>query len=155
MGKYETHVADRLCEVEQWAAEGLSNAAIARRLGIASSTLVRYIRQYPTLGAALHKGRSPDKEVEQALFRRAVGYEYEEERMEEADAKKKRVVVRKHVAPDITAAVYWLKNRMPGRWQDRPAGGDKKVKEDNFLDALGIVAQEVWQTESEADADEP
>jgi len=43
-------------------------------------------------------------------------------------AKVKRV--KKHVAPDVTACIFWLKNRRPAEWRDKvqqeisgPGGG--------------------------------
>lgn len=42
------------------------------------------------------------REVEEALFRRATGYE---------DSSGK------FIQPDVRAAMYWLENRCPGRWK--------------------------------------
>ena len=53
-------------------------------------------------------------EVEEALFRRATGYE---------DA------AGKVVPPDVRAAMYWLENRCPERW--------KKTRREAALDDAG------------------
>ena len=33
--------------------------------------------------------------------------------------------VTKQVAPDVTAQIYWLKNRLPGIWRDHPEEEEK------------------------------
>ena len=38
------------------------------------------------------------------------------------------IQIAKHVAPDTTAQIFWLKNRRPDRWRDKPlptAEGDE------------------------------
>ncbi len=63
--------------------------------------------------------RDWDTKVENALLRRAVGYEYTETRVEESDKGSKVIEITKHLPPDTKAAIFWLKNRQPGRWSDR------------------------------------
>ncbi len=63
--------------------------------------------------------RDWDTKVENALLRRAVGYEYTETRVEESDKGSKVTEITKHMPPDTKAAIFWLKNRQPGRWSDR------------------------------------
>lgn len=75
-----------------------------------------------------------DQEVENALLKRAMGYQYEEivTEVEEIPTGKIREdgtpIVRqikhirktqKTVLPDTTAQIFWLKNRRPDRWRDR------------------------------------
>lgn len=61
-------------------------------------------------------------EVENALLKRALGYEYQEERIEVSEKDGKRIIQTiKHVVPDTTAQIYWLKNRRPDKWRDKPA----------------------------------
>lgn len=56
----------------------------------------------------------------------ATGYEYEEEKKiieYDKDGNVKPVKIektKKHVPPDVTAQIFWLKNRQRDRWQDRP-----------------------------------
>ena len=54
--KWETHVKDRLIEVEGWARDGLTDEQIAKNLGIAYSTLREYREKYSALSAALKRG---------------------------------------------------------------------------------------------------
>ena len=67
-----------------------------------------------------------DAQVENALLRRALGYEYTEERVEVSEKDGRKVVQTvKHVPPDTAAQIFWLKNRRAGAWRDKPdAPGD-------------------------------
>ncbi len=49
------------------------------------------------------------------LFKRAIGYEYEEITMNNGIENKR---VMKHITPDVTACIFWLKNRKPEKWRD-------------------------------------
>ncbi|MFR8990619.1 MAG: transposase [Fusobacterium sp.] len=121
--KWETHVKDRLIEVEGWARDGLTDEQIAKNLGIAYSTLREYREKYSALSAALKRGKEVvDREVENALLKRALGYNYVEETTEElpnGTTKSKTVI--KHIPGDTTAQIFWLKNRKPDVWRDKTA----------------------------------
>ncbi|MBD8046766.1 MULTISPECIES: helix-turn-helix transcriptional regulator [Clostridium] len=136
--KYETNVKDKLILVEGWARNGLTDEQIAKNLGIAYSTFREYKKKYSALSAALKKGKEViDFEVESALLKRALGYEYEEVTQERVLRKDERgqpitdihgfplyemVVtkkVKKEVTPDTTAQIFWLKNRKPQEWRDK------------------------------------
>ena len=115
--KYFTHVEPKLELVECWARDGLTDEQIANNLGIAYSTLREYRDKYSALSAALKKGKEIiDYEVENALLKRALGYEYEEITYEHGEETKR---VSKHVVGDTTAQIFWLKNRKPQQWRDK------------------------------------
>ena len=115
--KYLTHVEPKLKLVECWARDGLTDEQIANNLGIAYSTLREYRDKYSALSAALKKGKEiVDYEVENALLKRALGYEYEEVTYEHGKETKR---VLKHVVGDTTAQIFWLKNRKPQQWRDK------------------------------------
>ena len=61
-----------------------------------------------------------DIEVENALLKRALGYEYDEVTVEQSEDGFKRRVTTKQVLPDTTAQIFWLKNRRPDKWRDKP-----------------------------------
>lgn len=55
-------------------------------------------------------------------MKRAKGYKTEETRVEILpDGTKRGFQITKEVPPDVTACIYWLKNRKPADWRDRPA----------------------------------
>ncbi len=135
--KWDTNVKDKLVLVEGWARNGLTEQQIAKNLGVAYSTFRDYKTKYPALSAVLKKGREViDFEVEGALIKRALGYSYVEETKElvedemtgSAELKVIKTVT-KHVAPDVTAQIFWLKNRKPEEWKNDP----HKVKIDKEI----------------------
>ena len=96
-GKYRRWLEpDGLLLLEGWARDGLKDEQIADNLGISTSTLYEWKRRFPSFSEALKKGKEvADYEVENALYRKAL-------------------------AGDITAIIFWLKNRRPGKWRDKP-----------------------------------
>ena len=125
--KYHTYVEPKLLLVEAWARDGYIDADIAKKLGVAYSTFREYVKKHPALSAALKRGKEvADVEVENALFKRAVGYQYDEVTREAVtDPKTGKTImvetkrVTKEVQPDVTAQIFWLKNRRPDKWRDR------------------------------------
>lgn len=108
---------------EGYAREGLDDKQIARKLGISWRVYYEYQKRYPQFRQAIARGKAPvDFEVENALLKRALGFEYAE-LIVESDAKGKPVrqkVIRKTVIPDVDACWKWLFNRRRDRWQARP-----------------------------------
>ncbi|WP_440896255.1 transposase [Amphibacillus sp. Q70] len=115
--KYHTHVEPRLIEVEGWARDGLIDEQIAKNLNVAVSTFHSYKNKFPELTESLKKNKDiADREVENALLKRALGYQFTETTFE-GGVETKRVV--KQVQPDTTAQIFWLKNRKPDKWRDK------------------------------------
>ncbi len=128
-------------------------------MGIAYSTLRIWRDKFPALSAALKRGKEViDRQVENALLKRALGYEYMEKKYEQVQmsadehhmlqkvtvqkyklehpeatmeeihlvelgvSRYKSVLVEersKEVVPDVTAQIFWLKNRKPVEWRDK------------------------------------
>lgn len=125
-GNYDEWLTDDgLLQIQGWARDGLTNDQIAHNIGVSGRSFADWISKFPSLSSALKKGKAPvDLEVENALLKRAMGYEYEEtitevEELEGGKQKKHVRKVRKHMPPDVTAQIFWLKNRRPGRWRDK------------------------------------
>ncbi len=133
MSKYETHVRYRLNEVEKWAKAGVADKQIAKNLGVAYSTFRDYVKKHSELSASLSKGKQEiDEKVENALLKRALGYEYDEvKEIYEGDQLTKRQVITKHVPADVGAMIFWLKNRRPQEWKSdyHKVKHDEKVLE--------------------------
>lgn len=123
--KWETNVKDKLILVEGWARDGLTDEQIANNLGISIQTFYNYKTKYIEFFESLKKGKEVvDIQVENALLKRALGYEEEEtetyiEDCGNGNTKKKIKKVKKKIAPDTTAIIFWLKNRKPKSWRDR------------------------------------
>lgn len=112
---------------EGYAREGMIDEEIAAKLGVSPDTFYQYQKRYPEFAKAIKRGKVPvDVKVEKALLKRALGYEYEEVKVEfEAvpdggEAKAKSVTkTKKQVAPEVTAQIFWLTNRRPDLWKHK------------------------------------
>lgn len=121
-GKYEYWLTQEgLLKLEAWARDGLTDEQIAENAGIGSRTLYEWKQKYPQISQSLKRGKEVvDIEVENALLKRALGFECEEVKEEyEFGELSKKTVTKKMVVPDTTAQIFWLKNRRPDRWRDK------------------------------------
>lgn len=122
--------------MQGWARDGLTDAQIAVKMGVASSTFYLWQSRFPEIMEALKKGKAPvDTQVENALLKRALGYSYVETvtefeltdtGMKDNDGKpvmEKKIKsvrsIKKEVPPDVGAGAFWLKNRRPDRWREK------------------------------------
>ncbi len=115
-GKEETIIAD--CR------NGADNKKIAERLGCGLTTLLTLGREYPAFKVLVKDGKEvADLKVESALYRSALGYEYEETVTKvtiNKDGVGQTTHVEKkkcHKAGDTTAQIFFLKNRKKV-WRD-------------------------------------
>lgn len=117
---------DNLILLEGWCRDGLSDEQIAHNMGIATSTLYEWKKKYVEFSEVLKKTKDVvDKEVENALYKAAMGYDYEETteelRFNRALGEYEMVVTKrtkKHMPPNTAAMIFWLKNRKPDTWKD-------------------------------------
>ena len=131
-GKYETHVKPKLDLIAQWARDGSIERDIAKKLGVSESTFSGYKKEHEELLQTLTVNKEvADARVESALYKRAIGYEYDEVCTEVGPDGAKTKTTTKQVAPDVTAQIYWLNNRRSDRWrnkQDISIEGASKVE---------------------------
>jgi transposase len=120
-GKFEGWITEEgLIKIQGWARDGLTDEQIAYNIGITASTLYEWKKRFPEISESLKKGKEViDRQVENALLKRALGYQYREVTEEESEDGFKRKVVIKEVVPDTTAQIFWLKNRKPAEWRDK------------------------------------
>ena len=76
-GKYQQWIEpDGLLLLEGWARDGLTDEQIAHNIGISRGTLYDWKKAYPDISNALKRGKDVvDIEVENALLKRAMGYD--------------------------------------------------------------------------------
>lgn len=118
MAKYTEWLTDEgLLLIRGWARDGLIDEQIAKNMGVAYSTFKEWKKKYSDFSAALKQGKEvADRQVENALFNNAVGFMYEEETVTNAG---EVVTIKKYSKPNITAQIFWLKNRKMKEWRDK------------------------------------
>lgn len=142
-GKYQEWLEpEGLLKVEGWARDGLTDEQIAHNMGISVATLYNWKNEHLEILEALKSGKEVvDRQVENALLKRALGYEYEEvSEKYELGILTERKVTKKQVVPDTTAQIFWLKNRKAKDWRDNPvynADEDALKRLDAVLEKLG------------------
>ena len=146
-GKYHDWLTDEgLIKIEGWARDGLIDEQIAKNIGVSERTFTEWKKRFPSISSVLKKGKEVvDRQVENALFKRALGYRYDEVTYENGEETKR---VTKEVAPDTTAQIFWLKNRKPEVWRDK-----QSVEISGSLDQGAKEMQEYmqgkWQSKDE------
>ena len=132
--KWESHVKPRLATIRAWKMHGLTHEEIAKNLGVGISNFYGYQQRHKELREALRTGKEDSvAQVENALMKRAIGYEYEEVKQvtelppgatKEADVPPTLRVTRiertrKQMAPDVTAQIFFLTNRHSEKWRHK------------------------------------
>lgn len=112
---------DKLLLLEGWARDGLFDKQICKNMGVSEATLTNYKRKYPEIKEALRKGKEVvDIEVENAMFKRAVGYTITiNEQKIDKDGFVHDLKRDVHIPGDVTAQIFWLKNRRRQQWRDK------------------------------------
>lgn len=107
-------------QAQKLAQLGATDREIADFFSVAESTLNLWKHEHPEFSASLKVGKDvADDRVEQALYRRALGYTHDAVKIQvNAQGEITQVPFVEHYAPDTTAAIFWLKNRRKDEWRD-------------------------------------
>jgi transposase-like protein len=134
--KYDTEIKPHLKEIEQAVKNGATVAEIATAFDIAESTIYKYKNEIKEFSAAFARGRASIViEIRGALLKKALGYEYEEEkRVGRKDGNGENIVVvekyKKHQPPSETAAAMLLRN-YDENWLDKDSA-TTQLKQQEF-----------------------
>lgn len=112
--------AEKLCK------KGFIDTEIADFFEVALSTLNKWKLDHKEFSESLKRGKvHSDSAVVDALYGRALGYEFKETKVEiDAENKEKTTTTTKQMAGDTTAQIFWLKNRQPEQWRTNPEPTD-------------------------------
>jgi hypothetical protein len=98
---------------------GLTDEELAVLFGVTRRTILSWKFQHPEFAEALRTGKNiADDRAERTLYQRAIGYSFEAEEIYLYHGKAIRTTVTKEVLPDVTALIFWLKNRRKDQWRD-------------------------------------
>ena len=96
---------EKLQLLEEWSTQGLYIKDIAAMMGVCVTTVYDWMNKNPEIAAAIKKGRDKSIDmVENALFQSAI-------------------------SGNVTAMIFYLKNRAPERYKDRV---EKNINTDNM-----------------------
>lgn len=140
-GKYQRWIEpDGLILLEGWARDGATDEELSRKMGINPATLYVWKSKYPEISEALKKGKEViDIQVENALLKRALGYDFQEERIEKSEKDGIKIIQTvKHIPPDVTAQIFWLKNRNPDKWRQNP-------QPESTVSSLADIIDAAWR----------
>ena len=118
----------KFCKIlEEMMQDGATDVQIAKTLRIGVSTFYEYLQKYPDFLEARKRGEKIIVEkVKGALIKRALGYETEE--VEQKISKNRATgaevpillkKVKKQIAPDVGACIFYLKNKAPDEFKDK------------------------------------
>lgn len=132
--------AKKLCDL------GATNVDLADFFGVNIRTVDRWLAEHEEFCRAVNETRAfSDERVERRLYERAMGYAFDSEKVMAVKGEVVRVPTREHVPPDVTAMIFWLKNRRPKDWRDKrelsgPDGGP--IQTETRLDLSGLSEDE-------------
>lgn len=106
---------------ENYALLGATDEELADFFNVNVATLNRWKKQFPEFCESLKKGKAvADSNVASKLYNRAIGYDCKATKIVTYEGKvTDQVEYVEHYPPDTTAAIFWLKNRQPGKWRDK------------------------------------
>ena len=78
------------------------------------------------------------------MYARATGYSYKEIRTTKQGGKTKTEIWERYSPPDVTAMIFWLKNRKPYEWRDRrehDVTENELKKVDELISGINKIAE--------------
>jgi len=113
--------AKKLCKL------GATDIDLADFFEVHLATINRWKHRYPEFRESLNEYKVfANANVERSLYQRATGYDCVETKVFNNQGEIVTHDVIKHFPPDPTSMIFWLKNRDPDNWRDKPnsEGGD-------------------------------
>ena len=95
IGNYESRVKPYLEQIKMWLHGGATEADCYKKLGVCADSWFEYKRKYLEFAEALKEDKDfADTQVENALYNSAI-------------------------SGNVTAMIFWLKNRKPKAWREK------------------------------------
>ena len=130
-GKFEYWLTeDGLTLLKGYARRGMNDEQIAAKMHIVPSTLYEWKKRFPEISEAIKDGKDlPDIQVENALYEAAVG-------------------------GNVTAMIFWLKNRLKSEWKDKPVEDTQTAALETAMRALADIIEKPAQNRNIEDFEE-
>ena len=122
------------------AIKGLIDKEIYEIIGISEPIGIAWKKKYQDFDKSLKEGKEiVDHKVVSALYQNALGGEYEAEKAvvvsdgQLLGSHVEVVKVKERIPPNVTAQIYWTKNRLPKEWSDRTKVDIGNDNDDPFI----------------------
>lgn len=115
---------------------GATDKDLADFFGVTEDCITKWKKKYPKFLLSLKEAKAEaDAKVVKSLYQRATGYDHTDTHFSSYEGDVTETEYMKHFIPDVTACIFWLKNRQPDKWRD--------VKE--FIGDLNIFINEKFK----------
>jgi len=123
--KYGKEITKKLCRHLK---QGSSIKSACHLVGLGTSTFYEWMKDKPDFSDTIKRAMAvPDKAVVNALYKSAImGHSYVEREFKAISNKEGTEIieipvkaVKKFIPPNVTAQIFWLKNRCPEEFKDR------------------------------------
>lgn len=121
MGRPSSYKPEYAKQAEKLAMLGATDQEIADFFEVDVRTVHRWKHEHDEFCHSLKAGKDVvDDRVERSLYQKAIGYEQDEVKIFMPSGAENPVYApyRAKIAPDTTAAIFWLKNRRSEQWRD-------------------------------------
>lgn len=122
IGRPSAYCDDYAGQAKKLAVLGATDQEIADFFEVDVRTVYRWKHDHDAFCQALKAGKDvADERVERSLYQKAIGYEQDDVKIFMPANAEAPVYApyRARIAPDTTAAIFWLKNRRSGEWRDK------------------------------------
>ena len=121
-GRPSVYLDEYAGQAAKLAALGATDIEVADFFDVDVRTIYRWKHDHEEFCQALNVGKAKaDERVINSLYQKAVGYEQDAVKIFMPANAEEPVYApyREKIAPDTTAAIFWLKNRKPADWRDK------------------------------------
>jgi hypothetical protein len=100
---------------------GATDGEMAEFFGVSEQTLNAWKKAHPEFLESLKRGKAAaDATVAERLYQRACGYSHPAVKFFQHEGVVTQQEYIEHYPPDTGACVFFLKNRQPAKWRDKP-----------------------------------
>lgn len=127
--------AGKLCKL------GATDNQLADFFEVNESTINLWKIKHPVFSKSLKLGKEqPNENVVRSLYNRAMGYSHADNDIRVVNGEIVITPIIKHYPPDSTAIIFFLKNRIPEEWRDKP---NAETGDTDMAEALLLLAKQL------------
>jgi hypothetical protein len=153
-GRKTTYDPNCLKVVKHMCMLGATYEDLAKYFDVSAQTIVTWKKQFPDFAKVLRDAKDEaDNKVIASLFERATGYKHKATKFFQHNGRIVSADFTEHYPPDVTAIQFWLKNRRPTQWRDKPLENDNETPPPASI-AVTVVDAGVAEDVAESAEDE-